>query len=463
MIPQNLKYFLAQDRRQLIIVETREHLNESAVVEIRSGFMFGSRDLNKSDIFSNESIFVHKNRPNRCDRCFEVNFKYLLENDVCHMDDNNATIPKLLYLIFTKHENELQRQALRQTWLSVKNETTHVFVLGTSKNQSLHEEVVAENEKHRDILFINFHDSYQNLTYKTISSFKWVLSKCPNVTYVMKVDDDMWVNTNLLNQMMGSGLFKNTLSGNCNFRDTPFRDPTSKYYIPYSLYPKNVYPPFCSGTGYVLETSLMREIVNISTNIPFFPLEDVYIGLCMEQLYKGVTSLLPFHSWKIFTNACVYKSNFLLTSHGLSARELKELWNTPCNYPGAFLSMWEYQAKAVGVEQSPFNRRQNYFRRRNSMLQRQQLGHNRARDFQIRRAPNQNFHVQQQNQNFQMRARNQHFERGLNLNPRIPIRNRNSHVQAHAIPDFHGKSLRGRSENFQRRIPNNKLRAPIIG
>ncbi|CAK9293523.1 unnamed protein product [Gordionus sp. m RMFG-2023] len=50
-----------------------------------------------------------------------------------------------------------------------------------------------EARKYRDIVQGNFVDSYQNLTYKMIMGFKWIVSRCPKADYILKIDDDVYV------------------------------------------------------------------------------------------------------------------------------------------------------------------------------------------------------------------------------------------------------------------------------
>ncbi|NXA51167.1 B3GT5 galactosyltransferase, partial [Nothocercus julius] len=64
----------------------------------------------------------------------------------------------------------------------------------------------------------------------------------------------------------------------------PIRQPGSKWYVSNEEYPGDTYPPFCSGTGYVLSTDVASKIFEISGSVPFIKLEDVFIGLCLDKL-----------------------------------------------------------------------------------------------------------------------------------------------------------------------------------
>jgi hypothetical protein len=55
-----------------------------------------------------------------------------------------------------------------------------------------------ENDRHHDLLQGSFRDAYRNMTYKHVMALKWVLYFCPGVRYVLKADDDTFVNTPVL-------------------------------------------------------------------------------------------------------------------------------------------------------------------------------------------------------------------------------------------------------------------------
>ncbi|NWJ04777.1 B3GT5 galactosyltransferase, partial [Crypturellus undulatus] len=64
----------------------------------------------------------------------------------------------------------------------------------------------------------------------------------------------------------------------------PIRKAGSKWYVSIEEYPGDTYPPFCSGTGYVLSTDVASKIYEISGSIRFIKLEDVFVGLCLDKL-----------------------------------------------------------------------------------------------------------------------------------------------------------------------------------
>lgn len=68
------------------------------------------------------------------------------------------------------------------------------FVLGATNIQSIEDSLEAESYMYSDIIRGRFIDSYNNLTLKTISSLEWVDTYCSRAAFVLKTDDDMFIN-----------------------------------------------------------------------------------------------------------------------------------------------------------------------------------------------------------------------------------------------------------------------------
>jgi hypothetical protein len=63
---------------------------------------------------------------------------------------------------------------------------------------SLQVSLESDNDQYHDLLQGSFQDAYRNMTYKHIMALKWALYYCPGVRYVLKSDDDIFVNTPVL-------------------------------------------------------------------------------------------------------------------------------------------------------------------------------------------------------------------------------------------------------------------------
>ena len=84
-----------------------------------------------------------------------------------------------------------------------------------------------EAEAFDDIVFSKYPESYKHITAKTISGMKWAHKFCPG-TYVMKTDDDVFVNLRLLIKWLYHQPRVKLYGGVCDLRGKPHREPQNK-------------------------------------------------------------------------------------------------------------------------------------------------------------------------------------------------------------------------------------------
>ncbi|XP_060597817.1 beta-1,3-galactosyltransferase 1-like [Ruditapes philippinarum] len=296
--------------------------------------------VEKNDIvnkYGNKANTKTKTRQHNCTSCFEHNFNYVIQNkNICQLYSTNQTI-ELLILIMTTHKNNRARAALRSTWLSVtkhnKGNVRYAFLLGEITDKWQKEAVLEENNIHHDIIKEDFIDTYMNLTYKTIMGFKWATVFCQTALYVMKTDDDMFVNiSNLLKMLTDTNKEKlqTSVMGACNSKARPIRSQKSKWFASEDSYPDKFYPGFCSGTGYVTSMHVAKEVYLISPSVPFFHLEDVYVSLCIRKLGFKLQAMPGYNAGRPKLDPCVYKGDKLITAHQLSPIMLQMIWGKQC-------------------------------------------------------------------------------------------------------------------------------------
>ncbi|XP_067461398.1 beta-1,3-galactosyltransferase 2 [Thunnus thynnus] len=263
-------------------------------------------------------------------------FPYIInEPDKCA---ESRPAPFLVLLIATEARQVEARNAIRQTW---GNESVapalgfiRLFLLGKNEGELglLQQRMLeAERRRHHDIIQQDFLDSYKNLTIKTLMGMNWVAVHCPQASYVMKTDSDMFVNTEyLIHKLLRPELKpkKNYFTGNNMRGFAPNRNKNSKWYMPPELYPSDKYPTFCSGTGYVFSGDLARKIYKASLSIRHLHLEDVYVGICLAKLQIEPTpppNEFLFNHWRVSYSSCKY--SHLITSHGFHPNELLKYWH----------------------------------------------------------------------------------------------------------------------------------------
>lgn len=163
-----------------------------------------------------------------------------------------------------------------------------IFLLGLSTPQ-LQSKLTEEQQLNGDLVQGNFIDSYRNLTYKHLMGYKWILTNCPQTTYIVKVDDDSFVDVIQLFQLM------NTIYGDqatgvlaCSVwpaGSTPQREQSQKWAVNWREYPYDFYPAYCGGLAYVVSPDVARDLLAASRHLPFFWIDDLYVtGLLAEML-----------------------------------------------------------------------------------------------------------------------------------------------------------------------------------
>lgn len=102
----------------------------------------------------------------------------------------------------------------------------------------------------------SFRDSYKNLTYKHVMMLKYLIYHCPQAKYLLKADDDIYVNTpvllNFLQELSPAGS-KKFLFCPPNYAKVvrSFRQHSSKWRLTFKEYPHKNHPPSCNGFFFV--------------------------------------------------------------------------------------------------------------------------------------------------------------------------------------------------------------------
>ena len=97
-----------------------------------------------------------------------------------------------------------ERMAIRNSWGSVVKQDTSLrlfFFVGKEVDeldQKIKDTFAMEKEKFMDIVELDIKEKYKNLVNKITGLFQWVYVHCNNPEYILKVDDDVFLNSYLL-------------------------------------------------------------------------------------------------------------------------------------------------------------------------------------------------------------------------------------------------------------------------
>lgn len=234
-----------------------------------------------------------------------------------------------------------RREVIRKTWgkeqvLNGKRIKT-LFLLGKSSNleeRANHQKLLEyEDYIYGDILQWDFMDSFFNLTLKEIHFLKWFSSYCPKTQYIFKGDDDVFVSVpNIFEYLEISGNLKDLFVGDVLFKAKPIRKKQNKYYIPQALYNKTLYPPYAGGGGFLMDGALARKLYGACETLELYPIDDVFLGMCLEVLQVTPIKHNAFKTFGLVKNKtsrlnrepCFFKS--LIVVHKLLPPDLMSMW-----------------------------------------------------------------------------------------------------------------------------------------
>lgn len=256
-------------------------------------------------------------------------------NDVFNDKPACRNESKIRILITSAPENSDRRKAIRETWCNPANFNLAslpwqcVFLIGQSSHQPSNIIIESEIRNYRDILIGSYVDSYRNLTIKIMHGLYWASRTCP-CSYVLKTDDDVYVNPLLLNQLITSNTPTENLYLGLVVQSPEklqvIRNPSSKWAVTEEEYPESHYPPYAVGMGYLLSADVVHKMVNVSRYIVPFANEDAYVGVLAERL-----EVRPFRSGRFtLTGAGLRTCNYiyLVVVHYVTADDQYKMFKT---------------------------------------------------------------------------------------------------------------------------------------
>ncbi|KAM9794981.1 N-acetyllactosaminide beta-1,3-N-acetylglucosaminyltransferase 2-like [Neosynchiropus ocellatus] len=307
-------------------------------------------------------------------------YPIIIEPEACGAGSEVEREPPLILLAIKSTElNFANRQAIRHTWGKVgwvgrqrrnrrRGEVDggyirRVFLLGIENPQEQSGRKTStmlkmESDSYKDILQWDFKDTFFNLTLKDVLFWRWFSKRCGTTLFILKGDDDVVVNTPnmvaFLRDTLRNPLQRKNLDsfmvGEVIDDAEPNRLNQSKYYVPKTFY-MGLYPLYAGGGGVVYSGALAQRLFNISKTLHLFPIDDVFVGMCMQRL-----NIRPIHHDAFLTfdfpkkelkQACHYHT--ILLVHKRTPRELYKIWTEIQTQP----QCWDVPLRAVEKKKKP--------------------------------------------------------------------------------------------------------------
>lgn len=238
-------------------------------------------------------------RPTACEGCFIYNFHRLLTpGNICK---NCEKTIYLLILITTTAKALDARNALRETWLQYAEQNCgiirYLFLIGAGCSPDLMNKLKEENNKYGDILVEDYTDSYYNLSYKVYGGLRWAARNCPQAKFVSRSADDIYMNIPKIMEylIINEWNMEDTVIGTCHREASVDREKWSRHYQSKNDYVARRYGPFCVGKTNIMPIAAAMKIVKVGPDIPWFNLEDHWVGFAGEKARLKVRSVKGFN------------------------------------------------------------------------------------------------------------------------------------------------------------------------
>jgi Galactosyltransferase len=261
-------HIMLQQQQQEQFYETTSLLNDSITIPPSSTVVVVDEELPKNDF--SQLIDLE-------------DFEFVIAPKTCK---ELARPPTLVIHVHSAPDNFHKRTVIRETWGSQRQDTRALllFLVGTVNSTNLQEKLEVESKKNGDVVQGSFEDSYRNLTYKHVMALKWFVYNCHEARYLLKTDDDVFINLPLMNSYLeaptelsspfhrGKLLFCHEIA-----RAKVKRTYRSKWRVSYDEYLDSYFPSHCPGFVILYSADVVYQLYQEAQRQPYFWIDDVHI------------------------------------------------------------------------------------------------------------------------------------------------------------------------------------------
>ena len=218
-----------------------------------------------------------------------------------------------IILVPSHHGSYVKRQSIRETWkkqtgTNPNSSTTILFVVAHSDcrefNQDMgvdtttsaspnmsscdkvdHHFLKLEQEQNHDLLEIPIREDYRRLSDKMLQAYHWAVKTLPNLKWIAKADDDMFVNVRNLEDFLKihnseiPTVIGEIVSNSPVQREGKWAEDSD--------YPNTHYPNWAKGSaGHVLSRATVEYLTKNSESLHRYQGEDTNIGIWLDEATK---------------------------------------------------------------------------------------------------------------------------------------------------------------------------------
>lgn len=206
-----------------------------------------------------------------------------------------------------------------------ENVFTVMFLIGTGH---MTESIRKEISTFKDILQVDVQDSYFNLVYKLLASYRWIAANHPD-KHVLKIDSDVAVLLDEVESLLVDPS-ERLIQCSVNRYTMVERRVSHKWYIPESALPEFFLPNYCDGPMYLMTPAAMASILDVAWRAKVFEVEDVFFTGVLSRM-AGVQLRSQRGMWHIWkpSQPCVQGKGTVIgfPVHSAGVEEMMTSWD----------------------------------------------------------------------------------------------------------------------------------------
>lgn len=212
-----------------------------------------------------------------------------------------------------------------------------MYLMASAESEQTQRILRRESDTFHDIIQLDFFDSYENLTLKTLAMLHWTKTFCPNAKWVFKSDTDVFVNSFAVAKYLRqtSSDFVCSVCRHCPVCRKGM-DCLEKWWVSEADYANEYYPPYCHGSAYMIRTDIAMKIYERANKTHPLVIEDAYFtGVLthgMNITYTDLSRKMFIRTTSRLPRGFVQGSSLMALHIDTFSRRSPKLWRQIVEY-----------------------------------------------------------------------------------------------------------------------------------